>query len=141
MFLHQKTNCQTNPWLFPKLFDIESLFHSFMHRLFSLLSNSFYYTFKSSSFCIRFPNYYITDISGNIFNWLLYPKYQRRTMKKMSHKKFYNIHRKTPLLHSLFNKNYWTLLERESNAGVFLWICEIFKNIYFEKHLQWAAFA
>ena len=35
-----------------------------------------------------------------------------------------------------------TLLKRDSNTGVFLWIlwnCEIFKNIYFEKHLLTAA--
>ena len=34
-----------------------------------------------------------------------------------------NIHRKTPLLESLFNSNY----------------CEIFKSSYFEEHLRTAA--
>ena len=28
-----------------------------------------------------------------------------------------------------------TILKRDSNTGVFLWFCEIFKNIYFEEHL------
>ena len=32
-----------------------------------------------------------------------------------------------------------TLLNRDSNTVVFLWICEIFKNIYFEEHLRTAA--
>ena len=38
-------------------------------------------------------------------------------------------------------KVYRPLLERDSNTGVFLRICEIFKNTYFEKHMQSAAFA
>ena len=31
------------------------------------------------------------------------------------------------------------LLKREPNTGVFLWKCEIFKSIFFEKYLQTAA--
>ena len=32
-----------------------------------------------------------------------------------------------------------TVLKRDSNTGIFLWICEIFKNTYFEEYLQTAA--
>ena len=32
-----------------------------------------------------------------------------------------------------------TFLKRDSNTGVFLWICEIFKSTYFEEHLLTAA--
>ena len=34
-----------------------------------------------------------------------------------------------------------TLLKRDSNTGVFLWILQNLKNIYFEDHLQTAASA
>ena len=44
---------------------------------------------------------------------------------------------KTPVLESFFNKvaglRPATLLKRDSNAGVFLWILRNFKNIYFEE--------
>ena len=46
-----------------------------------------------------------------------------------------NIHRKTPLLESLFNKfaglQTWTLLKIDSNIGAFLWIMQNFKNSFF----------
>ena len=32
-----------------------------------------------------------------------------------------------------------TLLQRNSNTGVFLWNSEIFKNLYFAEHLRTAA--
>ena len=50
---------------------------------------------------------------------------------------------KTPVLESFLNKvaglRPATLLKRDSNAGVFLWILRNIKNIYFEEHVQTAA--
>ena len=46
--------------------------------------------------------------------------------------KFRNIHRKKPVLESLFNKD----AEIDSNTGVSCEYCDIFKNTCFEEHLQ-----
>ena len=49
---------------------------------------------------------------------------------------------KTPVLEPFFNivagLRPATLLKRDSNAVVFLWILRNFKNIYFEEHVQTA---
>ena len=54
--------------------------------------------------------------------------------------KFRQIHRKALVLEPLFNKiagmRPSTLLKRDSETGVFLWIFEIFKNTLFTEHLQ-----
>ena len=56
--------------------------------------------------------------------------------KKRYSFKFRNIHRKTPVLESLFNKAL-----KETPTQVFSCkLCDIFKNIYFEEHLRVAAF-
>ena len=52
-------------------------------------------------------------------------------------------HMKIPVLESVFKKvaglGPTTLLQRNSNTGVFCEICEIFKNPYLEEHLRTAA--
>ena len=67
--------------------------------------------------------------------------HQRCSMKIAG--QFRNIHRKTPLPETLFNKvaglRPGTLLKRDSNTGVFLWILRNFKNTYFEEHLSTGA--
>ena len=45
--------------------------------------------------------------------------------------KFHNIHRKTLVFESLFNKVAGLLLKRDFNTGVFLWILLNFKNSFF----------
>ena len=54
--------------------------------------------------------------------------------------KFRNIHSKTPVLESLFNKVATlllvTLLKKYSSTGVFLLILKTIKNTYFTEHLQ-----
>ena len=53
----------------------------------------------------------------------------------------FNIHRKTPVVESLFNKvgGLWArnFIKRESNTGVFLWILPTFKNTFFEERFRW----
>ena len=50
---------------------------------------------------------------------------------------FRNVNRKTPVLESLINKvqavKSLALLIRDTNTGVFLYYCEIFKNSFFYK--------
>ena len=57
--------------------------------------------------------------------------------------KFRNIHRKTTVLESLFNKvaglHACMFIEKDSNIGFSCVNREIFKNIYFEKYLRTAA--
>ena len=65
---------------------------------------------------------------------------QRWFVKKLL-LKLHGIHREIPVSEFLFNKivgafRSATLLKRDSNTGVFLWFCEIFKNTYFQEILE-----
>ena len=58
--------------------------------------------------------------------------------EKSRSQKFRNIHRKTPVLESFFNK----VTDLQTPTQVFSCeYCEIFKNTYFEEHLQTTASA
>ena len=64
----------------------------------------------------------------------------RCSVKKDVLKNFANFARKhLRSSHFLTKLQAWsrpaTLLKKDSNTGVFLWICDIFKNTYFEQHL------
>ena len=52
--------------------------------------------------------------------------------KRSCSQKFRNIHRKTPVLESLFNnagaRQTCNILKKDSNTSVFLWILQILKN-------------
>ena len=60
------------------------------------------------------------------FSISLFRSSHRKCYMKKAVLKVLNLHRKTPMLESLFNKfQYWrsaTLLKRDSNTGIFLWI-------------------
>ena len=48
------------------------------------------------------------------------------------------VYKKSALKSLAIFKIFATLLKRDSNAGVFLRNCKIFKNTYFEEHLRMA---
>ena len=56
---------------------------------------------------------------------------------------FFNIHRKTPVLESLFNNiaglQACNFIKRDSNTDAFLWILRNFRSTYFEEQLRMAA--
>ena len=73
-------------------------------------------------------------------------KHQRCLIEKAVPKKFLNIHRKTTVLESLFNRvaglKACNFIKRDSNTAtqVFSWeYCKIFKNTYSEENLRTTA--
>ena len=73
-----------------------------------------------------------------MLKWNNRSNHHRCSIEKAVLKIFKNTYTKIPVLKSLFNKVAGTSL-KDSNASVFLWICEFFKNTYFEEHLWRAA--
>ena len=57
--------------------------------------------------------------------------HKRSSIKKSCSKIFYNIHRKTLVLESLFTKT----AGRDSKTGVSSDYCKILKNAYFKEHM------
>ena len=90
---------------------------------------------------IRAYKYTIKSIIGySQFRWT---QPQKVICKGRCSEKFHKLHRKTPVLESLFNKVAGlipaTLLKRDAIAGVFMWNLRNFEEHLFEDHLQTTA--
>ena len=92
--------------------------------------------FQLYCYCSR-----VTYINYNKKLWMTSPEavIPRWSVKKLL-LKLRRIHRKMPVTGSLFNKvaglQICNFIKRDSNTGVLLWFCNIFKNTYFEEHLR-----